>query len=99
MTNTNKPWHTNYERIRVRVLSNISEIFAKKNHEYEQRKNAKIFVRAKSIACRPWSEALLNGFAFDELTLASRHHLVHDKVECSKWKSLQHLKFIMHAGI
>ena len=54
MTNTNKPWHTNYERIRVRVLSNISEIFAKKNHEYEQRKNAKIFVRAKSIACRPW---------------------------------------------
>ena len=46
-----------------------------------------------------WSEALLNGFAFDELTLASRHHLVHDKVECSKWKSLQHLKFIMHAGI
>ena len=52
MTNTNKPWHTNYERIHVRVLSNISEIFAKKNHEYEQRKNAKIFVRAKSIACR-----------------------------------------------
>ena len=35
------------------------------------------------------TEASLNSFAFDELASASRRHPVHNKVECSVWKSLQ----------
>ena len=39
--------------IRLRVCSNVSEILTKINDDYERRKSLKIFVGAKSRACRP----------------------------------------------